>query len=70
MANVEITIIGIKIDVPENTEDVSNVFKFWFAILFNWKLPPKYLNKSKYEKILYLSQFAPCEINVINKFKM
>ena len=49
---------------PGKTGEENRFVKFWRGLYEEEKLPPKYLNKSIFAKILYLSHVAPLETNV------
>ena len=69
VARIPIVIAVTHIDVSAKTGEENKLVKFW--LVFNEaKLPPKYLNKSKFAKGLYFNQFAPFDTKVKIKFKI
>ena len=70
IAKTPIVIAVTQIDVSAKTGDKNKFVKFWLAVYEVVKLPPKYLNKSKFAKMLYFNQFAPFDTNVKIRFKM
>ena len=56
--------------VSAKTGETNKLFKFCPSKYVWVKLPPKYLNKSIFAKMLYFNQVAPFEIKVIIRLTM
>ena len=70
VASEAIIIIDTAKFVPGKTGEANKLVKFCIELNDVEKLPPKYLNKSIFAKILYLNHVAPFDTNVTTMFAM
>ena len=68
VASEAIIIIDTTKFVPGKTGEANKLVKFCIELKDVEKLPPKYLNRSIFAKMLYLSHVAPLDTNVTTIF--